>query len=70
MRHKVPSYEAIRGRVQQLVDKYGGALKDPRRRPDATSANTNRPVRRNNPRRQIYDEQATLHFGRIAPYNP
>jgi RHS repeat-associated protein len=68
LRHQDPSYQAIRGREQQLADKYGGAVKDPKRRPNATSANTNRPVAATNKRRHIYDTQATLHFGRIAPY--
>jgi hypothetical protein len=68
LRHQDPSYQAIRGREQQLADKYGGAIKDPKRRPNATSANTNRPVAATNKRRHIYDTQATLHFGRIAPY--
>lgn len=63
-----PSYWAMRGREQQMIDSFGGALTDPNRKPDSQSGNPNRAVDKNNPMGPIYHLTASLAFGNLAPY--
>ncbi len=60
--------KAIRGREQQMIDFYGGALSDSARRPDAISANRIRGVDKNNPRGREYHEAANALFGEKYKY--
>ncbi len=43
-----PSYWAMRGREQQMIDHYGGAKRDPSRSPNSVSGNSYRGVRKDN----------------------
>jgi|APTNR8051073442_1049403.scaffolds.fasta_scaffold04084_3 hypothetical protein len=52
------SYDAMRGREQQLIDKFGGA-----RSSGGTSRNQINGISPNNPFRDSYIEQATREFG-------
>ncbi|GAA3614591.1 DUF6443 domain-containing protein [Flavivirga amylovorans] len=62
--HKgVAGRAAVRGREQQLIDSYGGALSDPNRKANATSANAIRGVARYNPNGYTYHKAASMSFG-------
>ncbi len=62
--HKgVAGRAAVRGREQQLIDSYGGALSDPNRKANATSANAIRGVSRYNPNGYTYHKAASMSFG-------
>lgn len=61
-----PAYQAIRGREQQMIDRFGGARSD--HRPGSRSGNAIRGVARDNPLGRIYHAAATARFGRVAPY--
>jgi len=68
-RHLDPAYQAIRGREQQLIDAYGGAISDHHGNANATrSGNPIRGVARANPRGRIYHDAASATFGQRAPY--
>jgi hypothetical protein len=59
---------AIRGREQQLIDSYGGAMSDSNRRTGATSANRIRGVSKINPKGYIYHKAASTAFGEIHTF--
>jgi hypothetical protein len=61
-----PAYQAIRGREQQMIDRYGGARSD--HRPGSRSGNAIRGVAPYNPLGRVYHAAATARFGRVAPY--
>jgi len=61
-------YWAIRGREQQLIDSYGGAILDPLRRPGATSINLIRGVSRENPCGYFYHTLSSGVWGELYPY--
>jgi hypothetical protein len=58
-----PSYQAIRGREQQLIDAHGSALSD-----SGTSGNAIRGVSKINPLGRTYHGAASLLFGQIHSY--
>jgi len=62
-RHSDPSYQAIRGREQQLCDYYGGSQRD-----GGSSGNDIRPVGCTNARRHIYHNAANAAFGQLHAY--
>jgi hypothetical protein len=63
-----PSYYAMRGREQQVIDFYGGAEKDPNRKADSLSGNNIRAVSKGNKRGRIYHDASDAIFGPLAPY--
>ena len=65
-RHADPGYQAIRGREQQMIDRFGGAASD---RPAASmSGNSIRGVAADNPLGPTYHDAATRAFGEAHPY--
>jgi len=62
-RHIDPAYQAIRGREQQMIDFFGGAIRD-----GGTSGNPYRGVRANNPLGRTYHNMSTAMFGELHPY--
>ncbi len=62
-RHSDPAYQAIRGREQQSIDRWGGAKSD-----GGNSENRIRAVRKDLPAGKTYDKAATSKFGRIHKY--
>ena len=62
-RHADPSYQAIRGREQQMIDFFGGARSD-----GGTSGNAIRGVGANNLRGRTYHNASTAMFGELHPY--
>ncbi len=66
-RHSDPSYRAIRGREQQMIDALGGSWSDVGRG-NSLSGNAIRGVGALNPRGRIYHAAASALFGQIAPY--
>jgi RHS repeat-associated protein len=58
-----PAYQAIRGREQQLIDSYGGAVSG-----GGTSGNAIRGVARGNLLGRSYDFAASAAFGRLHSY--
>ena len=66
-RHLDPSYQAVRGREQQLIDFYGGAWSE-RGRFNTKSGNNIRGVAKQNPLGKIYHEAANLLFGQKYMY--
>nr|WP_240554309.1 MULTISPECIES: polymorphic toxin-type HINT domain-containing protein [Streptomyces] len=58
LRHSDPSYQAIRGREQQLIDAFGGAQSA-----GGTSGNAIRGIAEDNPLRGLYLNAATAAFG-------
>lgn len=61
-------YWAVRGREQQNVDYFGGALLDPGRRPDATCVNRIRGVGKLNPLGYLYHWTSSVAWGEKYPY--
>jgi RHS repeat-associated protein len=61
-----PSYQAIRGREQQLIDSYGGARSD---NPKTRSGNAIRGVAKDNPRGRLYHNAASATFGQRHRYS-
>jgi hypothetical protein len=66
-RHADPSYQAIRGREQQIIDAMGGSWSDVGRG-NTMSGNAIRGVAAANTLGRVYHAQATRAFGQIAPY--
>ncbi|TAE46157.1 MAG: RHS repeat-associated core domain-containing protein, partial [Bacteroidetes bacterium] len=65
----VSGYVIIKGREQQWIDYYGGALLDPNRSPTSQSGNTIRGVAKNNPLGWLYHQASNFYFGyELAPY--
>jgi len=66
----VKGYAEIRGREQQLINKFGGAQSDKVNYPPSggISGNAIRGVARENRFGLLFDFYATQKFGRIAPY--
>lgn len=62
-RHNDPSYQAIRGREQQMIDFFGGSISD-----GGTSGNPYRGVAASNVRGRGYHDAASLMFGEIHTY--
>ena len=62
-----PSYQAIRGREQQVIDSQGGAWSDVGRG-NTMSGNAIRGVAGVNPLGRLYHTAASAAFGQIAPY--
>lgn len=62
-----PSYRAIRGREQQLIDKYGGAISDVGKA-NTRSGNAIRGVSAYNPLGRKYHDAATKAFGQAHKY--
>jgi hypothetical protein len=64
----------MRGREQQMIDKFGGALSDRRKAGDLQpnrnpiSGNAIRSVRKDHPLGAAFHLAASLAFGNIAPY--
>jgi hypothetical protein len=67
LRHFDPSYQAIRGREQQLIDSNGGAWSDVGRR-NTNSGNKIRGVAKDNPMGRIYHIASSAAFGEIHGY--
>jgi hypothetical protein len=68
-RHLDPSYQAIRGREQQLIDAAGGSIREALQRGVPTrSANLIRGVSPYNPLGSVYHRAASSAFGEIASY--
>jgi len=61
-----PSYQAIRGREQQMIDYYGGARSD--RRAGSRSGNAIRGVAKDNRLGRVYHDAATAAFGQKSKY--
>lgn len=62
-----PSYWAIRGREQQMIDRFGGAIRE-KGLAHTRSGNDIRGVGKRNRAGRLYDAAATAAFGRVAPY--
>jgi RHS repeat-associated protein len=63
-----PSYWAMRGREQQVIDFYGGAQRDPNRKPNSLSGNDIRAVSKRNKWGKRYHDASDATFGPYAPY--
>lgn len=65
-----PSYQAIRGREQQLIDALGGAWSDVGGRGEqgTRSGNAIRGVSKINPLGRVFHEASTAKFGQAALY--
>ncbi len=61
-------YWAIRGREQQLIDYYGGAMLDSERRPNSKCVNKIRGVAKSNPMGYLYHWLSSLAWGEKYPY--
>lgn len=62
------AYWCIRGREQQNIDYYGGALSDSERRPNATCVNSIRGVAKYNPFGYLYHWSSNSAWGEKYPY--
>jgi hypothetical protein len=67
LRHLDPAYHAIRGREQQMIDAFGGSIREKGLR-GTRSGNTIRGVKKDHMLGRVYDAAASARFGRIAPY--
>jgi hypothetical protein len=62
------AYWCIRGREQQNIDFYGGAISDSERRPNATCVNSIRGVAKYNPFGYLYHWSSNSAWGEKYPY--
>jgi hypothetical protein len=63
-----PSYQAIRGREQQLIDALGGSWRDAGGRGQTRAGNDIRGIAADNPLGRGYHAAASARFGQVAPY--
>ncbi len=62
-RYQDLAYWEIRGREQQLIDKYGGSKSD-----EGTSGNTIRGVGKDNINGRAFHVAASMRWGELSPY--